>query len=198
MADSIFLSALRQTPLSSTIATQDWALSTFTETSVTFQLSSEIVDGLSNTVIPKLDIITGLVSAEVDKLDELSAQLSAVDLAKESGQVLAISVMSNNDITAINLTKNKYVYRFTDDLSSGAFPRLVAPTDVLTPTPYYFTFEIEWTTNTSLASYPQSFDWINYPEIVLDGAFHTYCIAGRWDSSGSGTTAFTMNCWRVK
>lgn len=191
MADSILLSALRQTPLSSTIATQDWALSTFTEISVTNQLSNEIVDGLSNTVIPKLDVITGLVSAEVDKLDELSTQL-------ESGQVLAISVISNNDITAINLTKNKYVYRFTDDLSSGAFPTLVAPTDVLTPAPYYFTFEIEWTTNTSIASYSQSFDWINYPEIVLDGAFHTYYIAGRWDSSGSGASAFMMNCWRIK
>jgi len=486
MVDSILLSALRQTPLSSTIATQDWALSTFTEISVTNQLSNEIVDGLSNTVIPKLDVITGLVSAEVDKLDEISSKLSTfaltghthvssditdlppiptvndgiltiqkngdtitsftanqsdsvtanievpsvtlngnsltvdnnsvtiptielngntitvndssvsvpnvilngssltvdsnsvtipyvsingnsltvdsnnvtipnvsvngnsltvdgntffipsiqasnnsltvdgyyysipnvslmgntltvdsnivtipyvsingnsltvdsnnvtipnvslngnsltvdtntvtiptytsqltndsdfltssdvdlsiyaeksdlsnylplsggtltggltaeagitfsdnsvlsstneIEVAKESGQVLAVSAISNNDTTTINLTKKKYVYRFTDDLSSGAFPTLVAPSDVLTPSPYYFTFEIEWTTNTSIASYSQSFDWINYPEIVLDGASHTYYIAGRWDSSGSGASAFMMNCWRIK
>ena len=38
-----------------------------------YNLSSELVEGLSNVVIPKLDVISGLVEEEVDKVDEISA-----------------------------------------------------------------------------------------------------------------------------
>ena len=38
-----------------------------------YELSSEVVDGLSNVVVPKLDTIADLVSAEVIRVDEISA-----------------------------------------------------------------------------------------------------------------------------
>ena len=38
-----------------------------------YTLSGEVVEGLSNTVIPKLSTIADLVSAEVEKVDDISA-----------------------------------------------------------------------------------------------------------------------------
>ena len=117
---------------------------------------------------------------------------SSVLATEEVRSVLPI--LSSNE-ASIQLTKDKYVYRVVDENASGAFPTLTAPTDVQQSGPYYFMFEIEWTTSAALASYTQTFDWINYPEMVSGGSAHTYYIAGRWDSA-AGT--YTMNCWRVK
>ena len=112
--------------------------------------------------------------------------------AGEIRNVLPISAMPAN---SVNLTKNTYVYRVTDTNGTGAFPTIVAPTDVTQTGTYYFTFEIEWTTAAELASYSQTFDWINMPEMVQGSESHTYYITGRYDS---GLSSYTMNCWRTK
>ena len=51
-------------------------LSNYTELSTTLTLSSEVVEGLSNTVIPKLSTIADLVSAEVERVDSISAAMN--------------------------------------------------------------------------------------------------------------------------
>lgn len=124
------------------------------------------------------DIPYGRLSANIDKL-----------------KILPIS--STTD-ASINLTKNTYVYRVTDTNNTGTFPTLVAPTDIVQTGDYYFTFEIEWTTAASVGSYSGGYDWITYPEFAGDGSTYTYYITGRWDSSSSGGSAFTLNCWRAK
>jgi len=244
-------------------------------------MSADIVDGLSNQVAPKLSSIADLVSAETQRVDALSNDLSSyvTKTENESLSVLANTIQSNvsalslslnnvaftgsytdlsntpngvltinsngrligtfsadqssdisidievplsvsqleNDLeyllssdsgnvrnvlpisampaNSVNLTKNTYVYRVTDANGTGAFPTVVAPTDVTQTGTYYFTFEIEWTTAAELASYSQTFDWINMPEMVQGSESHTYYITGRYDS---GLSSYTMNCWRTK
>lgn len=270
--------------------TKPYALSTFALSSTVNQLSNEVVVEISSVINPKLSTIISLVSSEVDKLDEISGNLSNyVDLssyqqiagqkvfkdtlklscgpnyeeiwlnatpgdgtrivfssldianqtignsdnaglyfqasgksknaqtyvfpggvdqydaeeqiiateryAKQARNVLPILAMTSS---TVNLSADTYVYRVTDSNNTGTFPTLVAPTDIVQTGDYYFTFEIEWTTAASLASYAVQYDWINYPEMQTDGQQHTYYITGRWDSSGSGATAFTLNCWRTK
>lgn len=51
-------------------------LSNYTELSTTLTLSTEIVEGLSNTVIPKLSTIADLVSAEVERVDDISSAMN--------------------------------------------------------------------------------------------------------------------------
>lgn len=89
MADSTSLSILRQTPLSSSIATKEWTEDNFLPISVEstinslsdiYILSGEVVEGLSNVVIPKLDTISGLVEEEVEKVDEISAKFDDYSL----------------------------------------------------------------------------------------------------------------------
>ena len=89
MADSTSLSILRQTPLSSSIATKQWTEDNFLPISVEstinslsdiYILSGEVVEGLSNVVIPKLDTISGLVEEEVEKVDEISAKFDDYSL----------------------------------------------------------------------------------------------------------------------
>lgn len=45
-----------------------------------YLLSGEVVEGLSNVVIPKLDTISGLVEEEVEKVDEISAKFDDYSL----------------------------------------------------------------------------------------------------------------------
>lgn len=116
-------------------------------------------------------------------------------LSSDSGNVRNVLPISAMPANSVNLTKNTYVYRVTDANGTGAFPAVVAPTDVVASGEYYFTFEIEWTTAAELASYSQTFDWINMPEMVQGSESHTYYITGRYDS---GLSSYTMNCWRTK
>ena len=115
--------------------------------------------------------------------------------ANKRASILPISSVASNTI-ALGTTKT--VYRVTDSSGTGAFPTITAPTGIVQDGDYYYCFEIEWKTSSSAASFSEQYDWINYPEMQSDGQQHTYCITGRWDSGGSGASAFTLNCWRVK
>lgn len=70
---------MQNLPLSTDIATQEElnsvlniVSSDISSLSDIYELSGEIVHGLSNTIVPKLETIAGLVSAEVERVDELS------------------------------------------------------------------------------------------------------------------------------
>ena len=64
---------IQNIPLSTDIATQE---ELDQKTEIVYGLSNEVVDGLSNVVNPKLSTIADLISAEVEKINELSGKIS--------------------------------------------------------------------------------------------------------------------------
>lgn len=213
MSYSSSLSALRKTELSVAIATQDWTDTNFAKIS---SLASVATTGSYNDLsdvptIPEAndgrltiqrngtEITSFTANQSADISANIEVPLSISQLTNDTGfvtqdvrQILPISVFAD---TSVSLNTETYVYQISDDQTTGAFPTIVAPAGIAVEYPYYFVFEIEWTTAASLASYSVTYDWINYPEIYTDGLAHTYYIAGRYSSQ---TSAFTLNCWRSK
>lgn len=121
------------------------------------------------------------------------ARLSVLGYAKRKA-VNTLSIASTSSLS-VGLSLDVKTYRIADSSGSGTFPTLSASTEIADLENCYYAFEIEWKTNSSIASFPQAADWINYPEMQNDGQQHTYYIAGRYDTTNS---EYTMNCWRVK
>ena len=77
-----------------------------------YVLSSEIVEGLSNTVIPKLSTIADLVSSEVERVDEISGKLSNAVTESDLAEYLPLSggiVTGDVELSSANLTFSKHI-----------------------------------------------------------------------------------------
>lgn len=77
-----------------------------------YVLSGEVVEGLSNTVIPKLSTIADLVSAEVERVDEISGKLSNVVTESDLAEYLPLSggiVTGDVELSSASLTLSKHI-----------------------------------------------------------------------------------------
>jgi len=97
-----------------------------------YTLSSEVVEGLSNIVIPKLDTISGLVEDEVEKVDEISAKLSSYSLtghthtSSDITNFPPIPTVNNGTLTIQKNGQN--VQTFTANQSTSVSANIVVPT----------------------------------------------------------------------
>lgn len=92
------------------------SLSDYTPLSTTNILSGEIIDGLSNVIVPKLSTIANLVSAETQKLDELSATVESIagtDLSSLS------TFVKKDDILSVAYLSSLAAYATNDYLSNN-------------------------------------------------------------------------------
>lgn len=97
-----------------------------------YLLSGEVVEGLSNVVIPKLDTISGLVEEEVDRVDEISAKLSGYSLtghthtSSDITNFPPIPTVNNGTLT---IQKNgQTIQTFSANQSSSVSANITVPT----------------------------------------------------------------------
>ena len=77
-----------------------------------YALSDEVVEGLSNVVVPKLSTIADLISAEVERVDEISGKLSNAVTESDLAEYLPLSggtVTGNVELSSSNLTFSKRI-----------------------------------------------------------------------------------------
>ena len=105
-----------------TVLTAHQSLAEYTPLSVTNGLSNEVVNGLSNTVNPKLDVISGLVKQEMEKLDEISGKLSGVeyDISSKYWHLSGTYETCNSEQAAIGELSSREIY--TDTIHANEYP----------------------------------------------------------------------------
>ena len=115
-----------------TVLTAHQSLDDYALKSTVNQLSNEVVEGLSNVVIPKLDTISGLVEEEVDRVDEISANLSNYSLtghthtSSDITDFPPIPIVNNGTLT---IQKNgTLVQTFSANQSNSVTANISVPT----------------------------------------------------------------------
>lgn len=115
---------------------------------------------------------------------------------KEEKTLFSVQNLESTVITpSITMNIATYCYRLKDAINCGVFPTLVAPQGL---SEGLYVFEIEWTTQSRVASYSQTgvsspaVMWLAQPLIGIDGHSYTYHIAGRYDVE---TDTFLLNCY---
>lgn len=97
-----------------------------------YVLSGEVVEGLSNVVIPKLDTISGLVEDEVEKVDEISAKFDDYSLtghthtSSDITNFPPIPTVNNGTLTIQKNGQN--VQTFTANQNSSVSANIIVPT----------------------------------------------------------------------
>lgn len=95
-------------------------------------LSGEVVGGLSNVIIPKLDTISGLVEDEVEKVDEISAKFDNYSLtghthtSSDITNFPPIPTVNNGTLTIQKNGQN--VQTFTANQSTSVSANIIVPT----------------------------------------------------------------------